>query len=142
MTEKEKDKTTPETICLPGDGFGGMLGLARRAGRLTTGVAAVIDAVRGRRKPALVLVDETASPAAKSKLGGICHAHRVPCSIIRADGLLGSATGAGTDVLAVAVNDPAFAGRLCALTIPYDPECPAASIHPRQSPLLSPPPER
>ena len=52
----------------------GMLGLARRAGKLSPGVAPTLSAIRSNKKPALVLVADEASEATKSKLWGVCFA--------------------------------------------------------------------
>ena len=112
-------------VCLPCPGLAGMLGLARRADKLTPGAAAVIDAVRSRKKPSLVLLDEAASDKTKSKLCGVCHAHRVAYVILRAEGLLASASGIDSDLAAVAICDPGIAARIRTEIRPLYPDFPA-----------------
>lgn len=50
------------------------LGLCKRAGRVTSGTDAVVDAVRGG-KAVLALLDDDASENAKKKLGDACTSH-------------------------------------------------------------------
>lgn len=108
-----------QAIYVPTKQTGGMLGLARRAGKVCPGVSPTLGAVRSHRKPALVLVAEEASEATKSKLWGVCFAHEVPYITLRSEGLLGKAIGAKTEIYAIGILDIGFADRIrstCVLT--------------------------
>lgn len=110
-------------IYLPTKATAGMLGLARRAGKVCPGVSPTLSAVRSFTKPALVLVADEASNGTKSKLWGVCFAHGVPYITVKAEGLLGSAIGAKTEIYALGITDNGFAERIrltCELSRPLD----------------------
>ena len=110
-----------EPIYLPTPKTAGMLGLARRAGKICPGVAPTLGAVRSFKKPALVLVAEEASEATKSKLWGVCFAHNVPYITLKAEGMMGTAIGAKTESYALGILDTGFAERIrstCELSLP------------------------
>ena len=108
-------------IYVPTNATQGMLGLARRAGKVCPGTAPTLNAVRSFKKPALVLIDEEASEATKSKLWGVCFAHKVPYLTLRAEGMLGKAIGAKTEIYALGILDVGLADRIrltCELSLP------------------------
>ena len=110
-------------IYLPTKSTAGMLGLARRAGKICPGVAPTLSAVRSFRKPALVIVADEASDATKSKLWGVCFAHKVPYITVKSQGVLGTAIGAKTEIYAIGILDTGFADRIrltCELSLPDD----------------------
>ncbi len=93
--------------------FLGFLGLARRAGRTVCGTPMICEELAARKKPALVLYSEAASPGTKKKLTTKCAFYGVPLLPIPADTeMLAKALGKTASLAAVAITDPGFATAL------------------------------
>ena len=102
----------------PAPALHGWLGLARRAGFVTPGVAPVVSFVKGRKKPKLVLIAAEAAETTKSKLWGLCYAHHVPYITLLSDGLLGDAIGMDTALYALAISDARLAEKIKEACLP------------------------
>ena len=89
------------------------LGLCRRAGALVCGAPMVVEAVRGKNKPFMVIEASDTSDATHKKLTDKCAFYGVPLYRIEADGeTLASAVGKTGSLAAVAVSDKNLA-ELC-----------------------------
>lgn len=92
----------------------GMIGLARRARRLVMGTEAVLKAVSGEKKPAIVLAASDISDRTKKQLTDKCSYHRVKLTILPADrAALAAATGnKDSQCSACAVTDGEMAKKI------------------------------
>lgn len=121
-------KTDPfeaQSVFSPDPAFFGMLGLARRAGKIKPGAPTVMAQLKGGGKPALVLIDAHASSGTRRKLWGLCYAKGVPYLTVRSERSMAEAVGMDAPVAALAVTDEGFAQRLISLcnkecTPPYE----------------------
>lgn len=87
-----------------------MLGLARRAGNLVFGTTLVRDAVRGRKKPFLVLLASDASDNSRKRISDSCAFYSVPLALLDISGEeLGRTIGKESDVMCVALTDEGIA---------------------------------
>ena len=87
----------------------GLLGLSRRAGRLTTGNDAVLRDISGR-KAALVLIASDASPRTAAAIRDACSANGVRAVTLPAGKEeVGRVIGRG-DIAVLSVTDHSFAG--------------------------------
>ena len=111
----------------PTPAFYGMLGLARRAGKVTPGVPTVSAKLKAGVKFSLVLIEEDASLSTKSKLWGLCFAKGVPCLTVKGERGLGESIGIFAPTAAVAVTDEGFSQRLVSLCIECTPPQDAAT---------------
>ncbi len=90
----------------------GMLGLAKRAGKLILGGEMVCDAVR-KKKAKLVLLAENASANTQKKVQNCCAFYQIPCRILPIPtDILAQALGKEGLVAAVAVTDVNFKNAL------------------------------
>ena len=105
-------------LFVPSPALRGWLGLARRAGFVTPGVAPVVSFVKGRKKPKLVLIADEAADTTKSKLWGLCFAHHVPYITLLSDGLMGDAIGMDTALYALALSDARLAEKIKEACLP------------------------
>ena len=87
-----------------------LLGLAKRAGGVASGVDRTRNALRSGAA-ALVLVAEDASKAQLGKIEGLLRARRVPCVAVGDRSALGAALG-GPPLSAAAVMDEPLAKRI------------------------------
>ena len=95
----------------------GMLGLARRAGALIGGTELVCQEMGKKKKPLLVLVSDTSSPATQKKLITKSAYYQIPVHLISIPGEeLGRAVGRSVPLAAVAVTNPGIASQLEKLT--------------------------
>lgn len=122
------DRFANEAVYTPVEGFFGMLGLARRAGKVTPGTGVLVAALRRGEKPPLVVIDAAASLGTKSRLWGLCYAKGVPYVTVSADGRLGDAVGITAPLSALSIGDAGFATRLLALLT----ETPSHSATPQE----------
>ena len=93
----------------------GMLGLARRAGRVVIGTEQVSVSLskRGNAKPALVLISDEASDGAKKKITCKCEFYKVECLILKIEmSELGRILGKSYAPVVVGVTDEGFARRI------------------------------
>ncbi|MBR6742335.1 MAG: ribosomal L7Ae/L30e/S12e/Gadd45 family protein [Clostridia bacterium] len=86
------------------------LGLAKKAGKVTSGVPLIIEALRSKNKPALVVASATASDNSLKKISDKCKFYgvtliKVPLSPEE----LASSVGGMGSVAAVSVNDGGLA---------------------------------
>jgi ribosomal protein L7Ae-like RNA K-turn-binding protein len=88
----------------------GLLGLARRAGRLSIGSRETRIALR-RGEIRLVILAEDASPRDRERLVRVAEEEGVPARVVEGRASLGEAIGAG-DVTVVGVQDPGMAEAL------------------------------
>ncbi|MBE6607516.1 MAG: hypothetical protein E7633_03025 [Ruminococcaceae bacterium] len=87
-----------------------ILGLARRAGYLVFGTALVRDAIRGRKKPYLVLLASDASENSHKRIHDSCMFYNIPLAVIDITGEeLGKIIGKSGDVVCVALTDEGMA---------------------------------
>ncbi|MBO7151180.1 MAG: ribosomal L7Ae/L30e/S12e/Gadd45 family protein [Clostridia bacterium] len=103
------------TVYVPTEPFYGMLGLARRAGKVTPGTPSVTKQLKGGAKASLVLIDDSASQGTKSKLWGLCFSKGVPFLTVRCDRGMGEAIGISAPLAALSISDKGFAKRLISL---------------------------
>ena len=90
--------------------FFGMLGMARRAGKTVIGADLVCTKMRGKNKPALVVVSRFASENTKNRMIAKCGYYGVPCVTVAVGGEELARRMGKTGVTAVfAVTDPALA---------------------------------
>lgn len=95
------------------DRFLGMLGLAKRAGRVIAGAPLIYTAMHKGSKPSLVIAAADASAPSLKKLRTQCEFYRVPLLSSQYEKTeLGHAIGKEGPLAAVAVTDPSFAGEL------------------------------
>ena len=106
------DRFANEAVYTPNEGFYGMLGLARRAGKVTPGTGVLVAALRRGEKPPLVVIDAAASLGTKSRIWGLCHAKGVTYVTVSAEGRLGDAVGITAPLSALSIRDAGFATRL------------------------------
>ena len=90
----------------------GMLGLAMRAGQLTTGVDLAARLMR-EGKAAAALIDSGASDNAKKRIGDTATFYHVPVFVLP-EGMMDEATGKSGRV-AVALQKGALAGKIILL---------------------------
>ncbi len=83
--------------------WAGLLGLARRAGKVASGMEAVVQAVR-RGRARLVFLAADAGPHSERKVREACRAGRVPVVAVADKAMLGRLSGS-RPVVAVAVID-------------------------------------
>ena len=88
----------------------GMLGLARRAGKIIFGSDAAEKAVRGGRAQ-LVIMAEDASDRTKKLMGNKCKSFSVPLYVFSNAGELGNKIGK-SDMSVLAVSDKNFASAI------------------------------
>ncbi len=99
----------------------GLLGLSMRAGKLAFGTDRVTDAVRAKRRAALVFLSAAASENTKKRVLNCCSYHGVPCRLIGENGEeIGRAIGRTGEISAVALLDKGFAKALSAYGVPPD----------------------
>ena len=85
------------------------LGLCRKAGRLIVGTPLVIEAMRGKKPPALVICASDISSASEDKITGKAHHYSVPVLKIECSAeCLAHAVGKQGAVVCVAVTDKGF----------------------------------
>ena len=90
--------------------FFGMLGMARRAGKTVFGTDPICTAMRGKNKPALVVIVSDASENTREKLIAKCAWYGVPCRVAEVGGEdLAHRLGRTGFAAAVAVTDPDLA---------------------------------
>ena len=95
------------------DRFLGMLGLAKRAGKVISGAPLIFAAMKKPRPPLLVIAAADASPNSAKKLHTQCEYHRVPLIVSPyTKEVLSHAVGCIGLVAAVAVTDAGFAREL------------------------------
>ncbi len=78
--------------------FGGLLGLAVRAGQTKLGAGPALDTLRADRA-GLILLDEDASENAGKRFRDACRFHQVPLCVLPA-GMIGRCTGRGNAMAA------------------------------------------
>ncbi len=84
----------------------GAIGLCAKARALVIGTPMICEALRGRKKPLVVLSASDNSPNTAKKLSDKCAYAGVELTVIDADGVtLGAAVGKHGHVAAVAVTD-------------------------------------
>lgn len=88
----------------------GLIGLAKRAGRLLCGLGSVVDGVRGKNVH-LVIISEDASVLTKKKITDKCGFYNVKYIFFGGMNSLGRAIGYN-ECSAVAVTDKGFADSL------------------------------
>ena len=103
------------TVYVPTEPFYGMLGLARRAGKVTPGTPSVLAQLKKGAAVALVLIDESASSGTKSKLWGACFNKGVSFLTVRCERGMGEAVGIFAPLATLSVTDEGFAKRLISL---------------------------
>ena len=87
-----------------------ILGLARRAGHLVFGTALVRDAIRGKKKPFLVLLASDASENSYKRICDSCAFYNTPLAHLDITGEeLGKIIGKDSDVVCVALTDEGMA---------------------------------
>ena len=88
-------KETNAGVVLPENGgaaygvnerFFGMLGMSRRAGKTVIGTDAVLAGLRGKNKPALVLLSSSASENTRKMIVAKCGFYGVPCAVVDVGG--------------------------------------------------------
>ena len=90
--------------------FFGMLGMSRRAGKTVVGTELVCREVAGKRKPALVVVSDSASENTKDKIIAKCGHYGVPFVVVALDGEeLARRLGKTGFTATVAITDPGLA---------------------------------
>jgi len=90
-----------------------MLGLAHRAGKTVFGTALVRDAVRGHKKPSLVLLASDASENTKKRISDSCTFYGVELARLDISGEeLAKVLGKASDVMCVAVTDESMANAM------------------------------
>ena len=95
------------------DRFLGMLGLAKRAGRVVIGAPLIFAAMRTKEPPRLVIAAADASAGAMKKLTTKCEFYRIPLlATPYTKARLAHAVGGSGEVAAVAVCDAGFAEQL------------------------------
>ena len=95
------------------DRFLGMLGLAKRAGRVVIGAPLIFTAMRTKRPPCLVLAAADASAGAMKKLASKCEFYHIPLRVTPyTKARLAHAVGGLGEVAAVAICDVGFAEQL------------------------------
>jgi ribosomal protein L7Ae-like RNA K-turn-binding protein len=90
----------------------GMIGLAKRAGKVVAGTPMVCEAVR-KKKAMLVLIADDATENAKKKVQNCCDYYHIPyhkTSFSTAD--LAHMIGKSSVIAAIAVADSSFAGAI------------------------------
>ena len=86
------------------------IGLAKKAGKVTSGVPLIIEALRSKSKPALVVASATASDNSLKKISDKCNFYGVTLiKVSLSPEELASAVGGMGSVAAVAVNDGGLA---------------------------------
>lgn len=95
----------------------GMIGLAKRAGRLICGTDAVLSAVSSAKKPQLVIAADDISERTKKQLSDKCAHYGVTLLTIPVgrDALASAIGKKNSFVSAAAVTDRSFAERICFL---------------------------
>ncbi|MBQ1226247.1 MAG: ribosomal L7Ae/L30e/S12e/Gadd45 family protein [Clostridia bacterium] len=87
-----------------------ILGLARRAGYIVFGTTLVRDAVRGKKKPYLVLLASDASENSYKRIYDSCVFYKTPLAVTDITSEeLGKIIGKGSDVVCVALTDEGMA---------------------------------
>ena len=87
-----------------------LLGLAKRAGKITSGVPLIIEALRSKKQPSLVVASASASENSLKKISDKCKFYGVELiKISLAPSELAHAVGRTGSVAAVAVNDGGLA---------------------------------
>ena len=90
-----------------------ILGLARRAGYLVFGTSLVRDAIRGRKKPCLVLLASDASENSYKRICDSCAFYGVELAVLDTTGEeLGRVIGKDSDVVCVAITDTGMANAI------------------------------
>ena len=90
--------------------FFGMLGMSRRAGKTVIGADLVAEKMRGKNKPALVLVSAAASENTRERMIAKCEYYGVNCVVVDVGGEELSRRLGKTGFTAVlAVTDPGLA---------------------------------
>lgn len=90
-----------------------MLGLARRAGKTVFGTTLVRDALRGKKKPFLVLLASDASENSRKRISDSCAFYDAPLALVDLTGEeIGKIIGKGSDVVCVAVTDESMANAI------------------------------
>lgn len=90
-----------------------MIGLAYKAGKIKFGAEGVIESIRGRYKPGLVLLASDASPNSVKKVTDGCTFHKVPLMtayVTKQE--IGHVLKGRSDVACVAVTDVGFASAI------------------------------
>ena len=119
-TDAEKKQKATETDPAPagevfsvGERFFGMAGMSRRAGKTVFGADLVIEKMRGKSRPALVIVSSFASDNTKERMVAKCAHYGVPYVVVAVDGEELSRRLGKTGFTAVfAVTDPALANEI------------------------------
>ena len=94
-----------------------MIGLAYKAGKLKFGSDGVIEAVRSKHKPELVLTAAGASEGSLKKIKDACSYHNVKhIELIQDMKALGHIVGNRASLMCVAILDKGFAARIAELT--------------------------
>lgn len=92
----------------------GMIGLARRAGKLRFGTEQTVDAIRSSGKPKLVCLSSDASENTVKRVTDGCRFHHVELVILPiAKDELGRCIGNTMDVSVVAIMDVNFRKAIC-----------------------------
>lgn len=89
----------------------GLIGLANKAGMVTSGGSLVSDALKSRSKPGLVIVAEDVSETISEKIVAAAAAHSVPCRVAITKEMMGDLLGKAPRS-AVAVAPGGFVGQL------------------------------
>ncbi|MDD2898897.1 MAG: DUF448 domain-containing protein [Desulfuromonadaceae bacterium] len=90
----------------------GLIGLANKAGLITGGGSMVLDVVRGKTKPGLVIVAADVSPAIGDKIIHAADSHRVPHRVVITKNDFGAILGKAPRS-AIAVASGGFVSQLC-----------------------------
>lgn len=89
------------------------LGLAKKAGMISSGTNFVSTFIRSDKKPSLVLLAEEASDNTKKLIEGSCRHHKVPCRLVSYSmDELSHAIGASYYISCVAIFDRGFASTI------------------------------
>ena len=90
--------------------FFGMAGMSRRAGKTVFGADLISEKMRGKNKPALVVVSSFASENTKQRMKAKCGFYGVPCVVVAVDGEeLSRRMGKSGSTAVFAVTDAALA---------------------------------
>ncbi len=88
----------------------GMIGLAKRAGKLSCGEMLALESIK-KRKSRLIIIAEDTSDNTKKSLTDSCNFYKVPYVLFSTKEMLGEYTGGGIKSV-VSVNDSNFAKSL------------------------------
>lgn len=93
-----------------------MLGICKKAGKITVGADLVADAIRQNKAFPLVLLSGTASENTVKRVKNCCTFYGIPLMVLPFDGdTLGKAVGKKSTVSAVAITDKGLSDAVIAL---------------------------